>query len=73
MNSDWFTALFAPVVIGRSNYFDIGFSTVIEKSLFKHILKQYFPSVPYHATCDLQFLRRRLWMHRAYQKRINCV
>ena len=26
-NCDWFIALFAPVVIGRSNYF--GFSTVI--------------------------------------------
>jgi len=24
-NSDWFIALFAPVVIGRSNYFAIGF------------------------------------------------
>ena len=27
-NSDWFIALFAPVVIGRSNYFDTAFSTV---------------------------------------------
>ena len=27
--SDWFIALFAPVVIGRNNYFGIGFSTVI--------------------------------------------
>ena len=25
-NSDWFIALFAPVVIGRSNYSDVGFS-----------------------------------------------
>ena len=44
MNSDWFIALFAPVVIGRSNYFGIGFSTVIRKSLFKNIFKQHFPS-----------------------------
>ena len=29
MNSDWFIALFAPVVIGLSNYFGIGFSAVI--------------------------------------------
>ena len=29
-NSDWFIALFAPVVIGRSNYFSVaGLSTVI--------------------------------------------
>ena len=26
---DWFTALFAPVVIGRANYSGIGFSIVI--------------------------------------------
>ena len=29
-NSDWFMALFALAVIGRSNYFGVGFSTVIE-------------------------------------------
>ena len=28
-NSDWFIALFAPAVIGRSNSFGFGFSTVI--------------------------------------------
>ena len=28
-NSDWFIALLAPVLIGRSYYFDFGFSTVI--------------------------------------------
>ena len=28
-NCDWFIALFAPVVIGRSNCFGFGFSTVI--------------------------------------------
>ena len=28
-NSDWSIALFASVVIGRSNYFGIGFATVI--------------------------------------------
>lgn len=36
-NSDWFLALFAPIVIGitvgRSNQFEIGFSTVISKPL----------------------------------------
>ena len=33
-NWDWFIALFAPVVIGRSNYFGFGFSTVIWKRLY---------------------------------------
>ena len=28
-NCDWFMALFVPVVIGRSNCFGFGFSTVI--------------------------------------------
>jgi len=32
--SDWFLALFAPVMIGRSNYFGLLFSTVICKPLF---------------------------------------
>ena len=30
---DWFMALFVPVVIGRSNCFGFGFSTVIWKPL----------------------------------------
>ena len=33
-NSDWFIALFVPVVIGRSYYFGTGFSTVIWKLLW---------------------------------------
>ena len=33
-NSDWFIALFAPVVIGLSNNFGFGFSTVIWKPLY---------------------------------------
>ena len=33
-NCDWFIALFAPVVIGRSNCFGFGFSTVIWKPLY---------------------------------------
>ena len=33
-NSDWFTAPFAPVVSGRSNYFGIGFSTDTWKPLY---------------------------------------
>jgi len=28
-NSNWFVALFAPVVIGQSDHFGIGFSTAI--------------------------------------------
>ena len=32
-NGDWFIALSAPVVIGRSNCFGFGFSTVIWKQL----------------------------------------
>ena len=32
-NCDWFIALFVPVVIGRSNCFGFGFSTVIWKPL----------------------------------------
>ena len=31
---DWFMALFVPVVIGRSNCFGFGFSTVIWKPLY---------------------------------------
>ena len=27
-NSDWFIALFASLVIGQSNFFGIGFSTI---------------------------------------------
>ena len=33
-NCDWFIALFAPVVIGRSNNFGFGFSTVVCKLLY---------------------------------------
>ena len=33
-NCDWFIALFAPVVIGRSNCFGFGFSTAIWKPLY---------------------------------------
>ena len=33
-NYDWFVAMFAPVVIGRSNCFGFGFSTVIWKPLY---------------------------------------
>ena len=33
-NCDWLIALFAPVVIGRSNCFGFGFSTVIWKLLY---------------------------------------
>mgnify|MGYP006862608481 CR=1 FL=1 len=32
-DSDWFIALFAPVVIGQCNYFGIRFSIVISKPL----------------------------------------
>ena len=32
-NSDWFMAPFVPVVIGQSDYFGFGFSTVIWKPL----------------------------------------
>ena len=33
-NCDWFMTLFVPVVIGRSNCFGFGFSTVIWKPLY---------------------------------------
>ena len=33
-NSDWLIVLFAPVVIGRSTYFGMGFSSVIMQHLF---------------------------------------
>ena len=36
-NCDWFMALFAPAVIGRSNCFGFGFSTVIWKPLYLHL------------------------------------
>ena len=29
MNTDWFMAMFVPVMIGQSDYFGFGFSTVI--------------------------------------------
>ena len=35
-NCDWFIALPAPVVIGRSNCFGFGFSTVIWRPLYHH-------------------------------------
>ena len=35
MNCDWFVALFAHAVIGRSNCFGFGFSTVIWKPLYQ--------------------------------------
>ena len=35
-NCDWFIALPVPVVIGQSNYFGFGFSTVIWKPLYYH-------------------------------------
>jgi len=38
-NCDWFIVLPAPVVIGRSNCFGFGFSTVIWKPLYKEISK----------------------------------
>ena len=38
LNSDWFIALFASVVIGKSNYFGFGFgfTTVNWKPLYAH-------------------------------------
>ena len=33
-NSHWLMAVLAPFVIGRNNYFSIGFSTIIWKLLF---------------------------------------
>ena len=39
-NSDWFIALFTPVVIGRSNYYCFGLSTIIWKPLY---LKPTYP------------------------------
>ena len=41
-NSDWFMALFDLVVIGCSNYFGIGFSTVIGKRSNGHFLLNFF-------------------------------
>ena len=38
-NCDWFMALFVRVVIGRSNCFGFGFSTVIWKPLYHHCKK----------------------------------
>ena len=39
-NFDWFIALFVPVVIGRSNCFGFGFSTVICKPPYKQCRKR---------------------------------
>ena len=37
-NSDWFITLFSPIVIGRSNNFDVGFFDSREKTA---VLKKY--------------------------------
>ena len=37
-NSDLFKALFVPVVIGQSDYFGLGFSTVIWKPLYSAVV-----------------------------------
>ena len=58
-NSDWFAALFASVVIGRSNYIGIGFSTVIWKPLYYAINlsrnsgSQFFPLQPEFVVFDV--------------------
>ena len=41
-NCDWFITLFAPVVIGRSNWFGFGFSIVIWKPLYQLVRYQIF-------------------------------
>ena len=46
-NSDWLVALFAPVVIGKSNWFDIGFSTVIGNWLYNGICFIWMRAIPY--------------------------
>ena len=45
-NSDCFIALFAPVVIGKSNYFGVGFSTVIWKPLHNSICFMWMRALP---------------------------
>ena len=41
-NCDWFVALSAPVLIGRSNCFGFGFSTVIWKPLYDALISKRF-------------------------------
>ena len=45
-NFDWFMALFVPVVIGQSDYFGFGFSTVIWKPLYLNL------QLNWTRTCD---------------------
>ena len=44
-NCDWFMELFVPVVIGRSNCFGFGFSTVIWKPLYDSFEMEWVVSV----------------------------
>ena len=55
-NSDWFITLFAAVVIGRSDYFGIGFSTVICKPLYVCQSSMDCVSLPHTAIIDFQFM-----------------
>ena len=57
---DWFIALFAPVVIGRSNCFGFGFSTVIWKPLS---FSNHRPSVPGKGQGSI-IMRQKWWTYR---------
>ena len=51
-NFDWFIALSAPVVIGRSNCFGFSFSTVIWKPLYTEAPHQKISLSPAYKNCD---------------------
>jgi len=57
-NSDWFLALFLPVVIGQSDYFGFGFSTVIWNRSNCEVHEQSWPSKAYHT---LAFCEKKLF------------
>ena len=66
-NSDWFIGLSAPVVSGRCNYFCIGFSTVISKSLHY----PYFYSISDKAklTEENEFIKRLFLLRSLFRLR----
>ena len=73
LNSDWFIALFAPVVIGQSNYFGFGFTTSIENRsisvtsyLFIFLIEIIFFSLSYFFVVCCEVVGRGVCSHFVY-------
>ena len=59
-NFDWFIALFVPVVIGRSDCFGFGFSTVIWKLVYQRLFLEYKGYITAIFKCCILLLFSRL-------------